>query len=163
MTPTPAWGHRQGLLDLGPLTLVEDAREQVVDRLLIQETLSRYAWAYDERRLDILRDVFTEDAVFIGKIGGQEDFGPFEGREAIVSWLADYMESQLEQRRHNVGNVVIDQLAGERAQATAYLILTAIADGNPRIVATGWYQAHLVRQGSKWRLRHVYLGADVSF
>ena len=70
------------------------------------QTLHRYAWAYDERALDVLGSVFTADAVFDGVVADQDLVGPIRGRQQIVDWLEQAMLSQGDQRRHCIVNTL---------------------------------------------------------
>lgn len=132
-------------------------------RLAILETLSRYAWCYDTRDLDSMRACFTADGVFHATLAGHEGWGPFEGREAVVGWLADVMRTQNDQRRHCISNVVFRELDEARAVVDSYLVLTAVEDGALRVVCTGTYRDELVREDDVWRIRRKALALDNGF
>lgn len=133
------------------------------DRLAIVETLNRYAWAYDTRDLEALGACFTSNGAFDITLAGHPGWGPYRGREAIVAWLGEVMQSQHDQRRHCVSNVVFRDLQGARAQVDSYLVLTAVENGSLRVVCTGTYHDDLVREGGSWRIASKTLRLDNPF
>ena len=132
-------------------------------RLAILETLNRYAWSYDTRDLEAMRGCFTADGVFHATLAGQEGWGPFEGREAVVGWLSEVMRTQNDQRRHCISNVVFRELDRARAVVDSYLLLTAVEDSALRVVCTGTYRDELVREDGVWRIRRKALALDNGF
>ncbi|MFG2730405.1 nuclear transport factor 2 family protein [Streptomyces canus] len=157
----PAWAHEIGVLSLGPVSEVPSSLAEIADRMLIQETASRYALAYDERRLDVLADVFAEDVTFAYSISGG-GYGESKGRETVIAWLHEIMQGQTDQRRHVCANFVVEELAADRAVVTTYLALFA-SDTETRLVTTGFYRMELCKSDGKWRLSYVYDGLDRPF
>jgi hypothetical protein len=156
----PGWAHEAQAVSLGSVKAVADAGS-LADRLLVHETLARYAWAYDERRLDVLRDVFTEDGSYVALVPGVEPVGS-EGRERLVPWLAEIMEGQRDQRRHVLANLVIEELTDTHCVAMCYSILFA-SDTEARLVAPGFYRAELRKEDGKWRIAQLRNGLDRPF
>jgi ketosteroid isomerase-like protein len=161
LRPEPGWARtnqhsRVGRLDHGSV-------EQALDRLLIAERVYRYGWAYDEKDRELLADCFTEDGVWEGSIMGQTSVGPFEGREAIVEWLAAFWDEQDDQRRHIFTNVIVQDLAADTAVAHAYLLLTGASDASMSPITTGPYRLELAREEDSWRLRRLVGGFDAPF
>lgn len=157
----PGWAHEVGALALGKVATVPETIAEVADRLMVQETASRYALAYDERRIDILEDVFTEDVLFAYSIsgGGYEEF---VGRDSVVAWLRGIMDEQFDQRRHVCGNLIVDRLDGNEAVLTMYLALFASAE-QTELVTTGFYRLSMRKVANAWRIHHVYDGLDRPF
>ncbi|GAB91304.1 nuclear transport factor 2 family protein [Gordonia rhizosphera] len=159
---TPAWGRRNGFIDVGTSASGLSDRE-VSDRLVILDVVNRYGWSYDERDLDSLERTFTADAVFDGSVAGSVDVGPYEGREAIIEWLKGHMAAQQEQRRHTILNPIFVSQTESTATVNCYLVLTAVADGVARLVTTGFYRFDLVNDDGAWSVRHVFGGFDAAF
>lgn len=161
-SPVPAWGTSNAFVELrapgGPLT-----GEQLADRELIRETVARYGWAYDERREDVLGACFAEDATFTATIAGATDMGPFEGRAAIVEMLKGVWETQTDQRRHCVLNLIIDDLTADRATVHCYIAVTAAENGVARLMMTGFYRNRMSKADGVWRIAEFFGGFDTEF
>jgi hypothetical protein len=128
------------------------------------ETLHRYAWAYDERALDVLGSVFTADAVFDGVIDDRDLVGPVRGRQQIVEWLEQAMLGQGDQRRHCIVNTLTLSRSVSAAALQCYLVLTAAQDREVRLVTTGFYRAQLVRSDAgSWLIERLHAGFDAPF
>ncbi len=160
---TPGWAHAGGFLSLG-----DGAKAGVeagaADRLEILNVLSRYAWSYDERQLDSLGSVFTEDAVWWGSVKGDFEIAPIETRGGIVDWLRGHMDSQSDQRRHNIINVVVTEQTSDTARVLSYLLLTSATDDGVKVVTTGVYDTELVKDDSGvWRISRFFGGFDFPF
>jgi SnoaL-like domain len=136
---------------------------EAIDRALIAERVFRYGWAYDERNPELLGDCFTEDGVWEGSVMGLEIVGPFEGRSAIIDFLASFWDFQRDQRRHIFSNVIIDELTDSKAVAHAYLLLTASSESTMTPVTTGPYRFELAKQDDSWRLTLLSGGFDAPF
>lgn len=134
-----------------------------LDRLLVVETLNRYAWGYDTRDLELVGGSFTEDGSFDITLDGHDGWGPYHGRQAIVDWLASVMAQQTDQRRHCVSNILFRSLNAERAAVDSYLVLTAVERGELRVVCTGTYRDTLVRRNGAWLIEHKTLRLDNPF
>ncbi|MBN9099841.1 MULTISPECIES: nuclear transport factor 2 family protein [unclassified Pseudonocardia] len=129
-------------------------------RPLIENTLHRAAWGYDENDVGLIAAQFTENASMTMQIGRDGDLiGPFEGREAIRKLHADSLASQTDQRRHNFSNLIIDKETDGSASTVANLTLLSIENGAVKVLSSGWYRDEMVRQGEDWliRSRHIYL------
>lgn len=157
----PAWGHQTGALSLGTVSAVSYSLTEIADRQFIAESAYRYVLAYDERRLDVLTDVFTADVTFAFSVSGG-GYGQYEGRDAVIGWLSDIMEGQFDQRRHVVSNFIVEELNADRAVITLYLSLFA-SDTETRVVTTGFYRMELLQSDGKWRISFVYDGLDRPF
>jgi hypothetical protein len=132
-------------------------------RLQIMETVNRYAWSYDTRDLDLMGNCFAEQGVFEVLLEGHDGWGPYQGREAIVTWLSSVMESQHDQRRHCVTNVIFRAMGPTSALVESYLLLTAVEQGNLRVVCTGTYHDEMVKENGAWLIRRKTLRLDNPF
>lgn len=132
-------------------------------RLCIIETLNRYAWSYDTRDLDLMRECFAVDGTFDITLADHEGWGPYEGRDAIVEWLASIMESQTDQRRHCVTNIIFRELGTASALVESYLVLTAVDSGSLNVVCTGTYHDTMTVEDGRWVIKHKTLRLDNPF
>jgi hypothetical protein len=132
-------------------------------RLQIIETLNRYAWGYDGRDLELMGNCFAVDGVFEVLLDGHEGWGPYTGRKAIVAWLASVMESQNDQRRHCVTNVIFRELGKYSALVESYLLLTAVEAGSLQVVCTGTYRDAMIAEEGGWRISRKTLTLDNPF
>lgn len=132
-------------------------------RLDILETLNRYAWGYDTRDLELMGGTFARTGTFDIKLEGQPGWGPYEGRQAIVEWLAEVMAGQSDQRRHCVTNVIFRELGASSAVVDSYLLLTAVENDALRVVCTGTYRDEMVKDGDAWLIAHKTLQLDNPF
>ncbi|GAA5158950.1 MULTISPECIES: nuclear transport factor 2 family protein [Amycolatopsis] len=147
----PGWG-REYLAPIRPGEVNLDPAEQ----LAVHQALARYAFALDQRGLEALSDVLTDDATWTFKIAGAQDLGPVTGREAILDFVRQAMAAETGQRRHNLLNVAIHSASADSALVQAYLMLTS----NASVLATGFYTFRLVRTVDGWRIAELFLGTD---
>lgn len=129
------------------------------DKLAIMGLLSRSAYAYDERKLDMLEDCFAQDAAFSILIKDADLMGPFEGREAIMGLYRGALEAQTDVRRHVVSNAFFES---EDSQPTVISNLTLFATENAeaRLLATGVYRDVVKREGDGWVIHRRHLDLD---
>lgn len=160
-TCPPAWAHTAGFMALGEPTTVPSTLEELADRDLARESAIRYSYAYDERRLDVLRSLLTENAKFSISISGS-DVQSVEGRDTVVSWLAGIMDSQDDQRRHVVSNVIIEELTTHEAVIVTYLAIFSVKDA-AQLATTGFYRFDMEKQDDVWRISHIFDGLDRPF
>jgi hypothetical protein len=163
LTPEPAWARRGGHIELAPARAAGDAGS-AVDSRLVAERIARYGWSYDERDATALGECFTDDGVWLGRIMGTQEVGPFEGRAAIIDFLTGFWDEQDDQRRHVFTNVVVDSLADGRATAHAYLLLLSSRDERTAIETAGPYRFEAARDADDiWRLTVLAAGFDAPF
>lgn len=147
---TPAWAHSTGVIDLQPLASVPDLAS-LPDRLMVQETAFRYAFAYDERRLDVIESLLTEKVTFSYRIGE----GPSNsetGRSAVIDWLGQIMQAQTDQRRHVLGTVLVEALTSNEAVVLAYNTIYGV-EKDAQLITTGLYRFRMVKEeGNLWKI-----------
>ena len=137
--------------------------QHVHDRLMIMETLNRYAWGYDGRDLDLLGSTFAEDGSFHIELAGSDGWGPYTGRHDIVAWLAGVMAQQSDQRRHCVSNMIFRRLDADTAVVDSFLSLSAAEHGTVRLVCTGTYRDEMCKLGGQWFIQRKVLRLDNPF
>jgi SnoaL-like domain len=161
--PRPGWARATGHTTIEPMHAGVGAGE-AIDRLLIAERVARYGWAYDERDRDGLADCFTGAGVWEGKIMGIDQVGPFQGRGAIIDFLAGFWGEQTDQRRHVFTNVVVEKTEPDVATAHAYLILLGSADASMTPLTAGPYRFEFVRDtDGVWRIARLLAGFDAPY
>lgn len=137
----------------------------------VQNTLHRVSFGYDESDLDLLAEQFAPDARMSMRVGDREStevIGPFVGREAIRTLHAEAHESQKDQRRHVVSNLILDEPDGDppdgaEVVATSYLILLSVADGVMTPMSSGWYRDRLRKVDGRWLIQDRYLYLDLPY
>ena len=121
----------------------------VEDRLAISDLFVRYTTALDAGDVDTVVDCFTGDASLespvIGVIAGSAAIRAFAGRFAAL-------RASGTQFRHMITNIAAEIAAGgDRARATAYLLVLITRDGQSRRLPPGRYECEMVKQGDTWR------------
>ncbi|QEC49426.1 nuclear transport factor 2 family protein [Baekduia soli] len=157
--PVPGWSAAAGRTGLAPPRAIARP-DPLLDRLLIAESIARYGWAYDERRLDTMLEGFTEDALWEGSIMGVESIGPFRGRAALREFFGGIARRQTPQRRHAFTNIVVDELGPDTATAHAYILLWSSQDARTTPVTAGPYRFVFVRQDGRWLISELHAGFD---
>lgn len=130
-------------------------------RNAIEDTIIRYAWAYDENEIDAAVDVFLDGATLEVANSG---LAPAVGKEAIRAFLADAREGRAargEQPRHLVNNVRILEVGAGRATVLSYMTLMVTdADGSARVDCAGTYLDSLVAVDEGWKLENRRISFD---
>jgi ketosteroid isomerase-like protein len=119
----------------------------IVDRLAIADLFTRYCCALDAGEVETVVACFSDDAVLespaIGRITGQAAIRDFAARFAAL-------RAGGTQFRHFVTNIAV-ALDGDRARATAYLLVAISRDGSHRTLPPGRYECDLARDdGGAW-------------
>jgi hypothetical protein len=126
---------------------------ELADRCAIEEVVSRFGYTYDERRLEVLKEILTDDAVLAYSLSGSPVV-EIDGRAEVITWLSDIMQRQSDQRRHNLSNIVIDFVGCDRATVQAYLCLYAVSD-QARLITTGFYRFDLIKRSGSWKVSYL--------
>ena len=160
--PGQAWSHRSGLVDLRPLAPADWSPRALAARAQIAEAFARFGTAFDEARVDVLCSCFTEDALFEVGLGSPEPRTRFRSRQEIAEGLPGRIEAQADQRRHVMGNVLVEELdlAAGTATALAYSVVTVASDGLS-LGASVIYTSELRREDDGcWRFCSFFIGMD---
>jgi uncharacterized protein (TIGR02246 family) len=115
------------------------------DRAAIHDLFTRYCCALDNGEVETVVACFTEDAKLdspVIDIEGRDDIRAFAGRFAAQRALGV-------QFRHMVTNIAA-MVDGDRATATAYLLVLISQDGSHRTLPPGRYECELVKRGGAW-------------
>jgi uncharacterized protein (TIGR02246 family) len=123
----------------------------VEDRLAISDLFVRYVTALDAGDVATVVDCFTTDAVLESPV-----IGAIAGREAIRAFAVRFAAQRTggTQFRHMVTNIAAEvEPGGERARATAYLLVLITRDGRSRRLPPGRYECAVVKQDGTWRFQ----------
>jgi SnoaL-like protein len=115
------------------------------DRVEIQEKLLyAYAYTYDSKDCVGWSNLFTTDAVLESQSAGK-----LIGRDAILQYCTARQKNVVGniKTRHNMMNIVFDQLTPRRAETRTYFILTWQKPGDqiPAIQTAGTYRDVIVK------------------
>jgi uncharacterized protein (TIGR02246 family) len=129
----------------------------MLDRIEIQELVSRYVTALDTRNPDLYEGVFTEDAVF--EVSGKVHHGRKEIREIIIG-LRKGIEARkakgepINDLYHTFTNTNIDFVSDVEATHHAYYQTIRIGPDKKVIIGTmGRYDDVMVKQGGRWFIK----------
>ena len=120
------------------------------DRLAIHDLFVRYATALDDGEVETVVACFTVDAALESPaIGGIQGEGAIR---AFAERFAAWREAGT-QFRHLITNLAVDiDAGGERARATAYLLVLISKDNAHRTLPPGRYECELAKQqDGVWR------------
>jgi hypothetical protein len=158
----PSWGHIDEVIHLNhDQTLV--SKELLADRILIAERMHRYGWAFDERQEEALSECFTESATWQASIMGTSTIGPFNGKSEIINFMKGFWPNQLDQRRHNITNVIVESQSEKTASVMAYLVLMSASAQGLKPVTTGFYKVEMVKSDGTWKIQTLLVGFDLSY
>ncbi len=119
----------------------------IEDRLAIHDLFVRYTTALDQGDVETVVDCFTDDAALESPV-----IGVIAGREAIRGFSERFAAQRAGgmQFRHMITNIAAE-VEGDRALASAYLLVLITQDGKSRSLPPGRYQCEVVKQGDAWR------------
>ncbi|MDR6123520.1 3-phenylpropionate/cinnamic acid dioxygenase small subunit [Bacillus sp. SLBN-46] len=133
------------------------------EKMKIGELLSKSAYALDERKLEMLGECFSEDAIFTMRIAEGNLVGPFTGHGEIMNLMKDSMETQTDKRRHVVSNVFFEKVDSEHASVLSYLSLFATENGNIKLLTTGLYQDEVVKINHQWKIKKRHIDLELPY
>ena len=117
------------------------------DRAAIQDLFTRYCCALDNGEIEAVADCFTADAILkspVIDISGRDEIRAFAGRFAAQRAAGT-------QFRHMVSNIAV-RINGNKAAATAYLLVLISKDGSHRTLPPGRYECELIKEDNgQWR------------
>jgi uncharacterized protein (TIGR02246 family) len=122
------------------------ADEHLADRAAIHDLFTRYCCALDNGEVETVVACFTADAALkspVIDIKCHDEIRAFAGRFAA-------QRAGGTQFRHMVTNIAV-AINGDRAVATAYLLVLISKDGSHRTLPPGRYECELVKEGGEWR------------
>ncbi|HKA21665.1 MAG TPA: nuclear transport factor 2 family protein [Blastocatellia bacterium] len=134
-------------------------RSDLRDRVAIQEKLLyAYAYAWDSKDCVGWANLFTADAVVSTAIKAT-------GRDALLQACIERQKNVVDatKTRHNMINIVFDQLTPTQAKTRTYLVLTwqKPGDRTPSIQEVGTYRDVIVKQSDgRWLFKERVLVSD---
>ena len=117
------------------------------DRAAIHDLFTRCCCALDNGEVEAVVDCFTVDAILkspVIDISGRDEIRAFAGRFAAQRAAGT-------QFRHMVSNIAVT-ITGNRAAASAYLLVLISKNGSHRSLPPGRYACELFKEDSgQWR------------
>ncbi|KAA6462875.1 nuclear transport factor 2 family protein [Acidobacteria bacterium AB60] len=124
--------------------------EQISDRIEIEDVLTGYCYAVDDREWDLYRGLFTHDAVIDDRITG----GIQSGVEEHIQYLSRAL-SKVVLSQHAISTVRID-LSADTAQVRAQCscpMVVKLGEATKHVFFQGlWYRNSLVRTHEGWKI-----------
>jgi uncharacterized protein (TIGR02246 family) len=116
------------------------------DRAAIHDLFTRYCCALDNGEVETVVDCFTAGAVLKSPVID------IEGNDEIRAFAARFAAQRAAgtQFRHMVTNIAAT-IDGDRATATAYLLVLISKDGSHHTLPPGRYECELVKEAGAWR------------
>ena len=133
------------------------------DKLAIHELLSRAAYSIDQRKLEVFRQCFTDDASMLINISGSGEVGPFEGRESIMQLVSDTWAVHTDVRRHVISNFFFEVEGKKAATVVSSLVVSSVENGEINVIISGIYRDDVVKADCTWQISHRHLGLDIPF
>jgi ketosteroid isomerase-like protein len=128
--------------------------QEISDRLEIQDVLTRYCYAVDDRDWDAYRHLFTSDAVIDDTITG----GIKSGVEEHISYMKRAL-SKVVISQHAISTVLIEldgNVASVRAHCSCPIVLDT-GGAEKHVMFQGlWYRETLVRREAGWKIRSLF-------
>jgi hypothetical protein len=121
-------------------------------RQQIVALLYEYSWGYDSNDMTLLGSTFRHDGMTGGVVANTSiGWGPWHGRDEIVSELAAIRNSQPDRRRHVLTSPIFEELGEAHATVRVYLSLFSYGNGAaPHLVTTGEYVMKASKQEGAW-------------
>jgi uncharacterized protein (TIGR02246 family) len=116
------------------------------DRTAIHDLFTRYCCALDNGEVEIVVACFTADAALKSPVID------LKGHDEIRAFAARFAAQRASgtQFRHLVTNIAV-AIDGDRATATAYLLVLISQNGNHRTLPPGRYECDLIKADGTWR------------
>ena len=133
------------------------------DKQAISELLSRAAFAYDEKDIEMLSASFSVDAQFTMRIADGDLIGPFKGREGIMKLMIDSMDQQTDKRRHVISNIFFESSQDNNVSVVSNLTLFATENGEIQLLSAGVYHDSVVKINDSWEVYRRHLDLDKSY
>jgi len=133
------------------------------DKLAIHELLSRAAYSFDERKMDMLEQCFIPAATMLVNITGTGEVGPFQGRDAIMQLMADTLAAQTDVRRHVISNFIFESEGENETSVISSLVVFSVEQGKIDVIISGIYRDDVVKGGDGWQISHRHLDLDLPF
>jgi hypothetical protein len=127
--------------------------QEISDRVEIEDVLTRYCYAVDDREWDTYRALFTHDAVIDDCVTG----GLRSGVEEHIQYLKRAL-SKVVLSQHAISTIRINlsaDVAQVRAHCSCPMVLNT-GEAKPHVFFQGlWYSNSLVRTPGGWKISHL--------
>jgi len=133
------------------------------DKLAIHELLSKAAYAFDEREIDMLEQCYAPNATMLVNIADGQTYGPFDGREAIMGLLKATLDAQTDTRRHVISNFFFEEEGDSRAVALSQIVLFVTEHGEIRVLTSGIYRDVVEKNDTGWQITDRLLNLELGF
>ena len=77
--------------------------------------------------------------------------------------MKGFWPNQLDQRRHNITNVIVESQSEKAANVMAYLVLMSASAQGLKPVTTGFYKVEMVKSDGTWKIQTLLVGFDLSY
>ena len=127
--------------------------QQISDRIEIQDVLTRYCYAVDDRDWNSYRQLFTADAVIDDTVTG----GIKSGVEEHIAYLERALSKVL-MSQHAISTVLVElngNEAGVRAHCSCPIVFDMGQDDRQVMFQGLWYRETLVRTDTGWKIRRL--------
>jgi ketosteroid isomerase-like protein len=126
----------------------------IEDRLAIEQTIARYAHAFDTGDISGFVEVFTEDGIFEAVLVDQPDQrAVFQGHAELRGFAEAKMPKDVHVL-HHVSGVMFDDCVGEAPSTRATVLVTKQLLDGPAISTHGTYLDRWRRTSAGWRIAH---------
>ena len=128
----------------------------VDDKIVIQELITKYNLAIDNKNIDEWTNTWTDDGIWT------TTFGEAKGKAELKNMVNQITNEFAGGKRHVSTNIIIeDASTNNMANAKSYLTVIE-AQKAPEVVATGVYSDTLKKDGSgKWKFFQRKLDIDL--
>jgi len=127
--------------------------EHISDRVEIQDILTRYCYAVDDRDWQSYRKLFTRDAEIDDTVTG----GIRSGVEEHIAYMRKALSKVLISQ-HAISTILVE-LSGNQARVRAHCSCPMVLDtgeNNRHVMFQGlWYRNSLVRVGAGWKIHRL--------
>jgi ketosteroid isomerase-like protein len=125
--------------------------QEISDRTEIEDVLTRYCYAVDDRDWDAYRRLFTADAVIDDTVTG----GIKSGVEEHVTYLKRAL-SKVEMSQHAISTVLIELDGNEakvRSHCSCPIVMATTEDAQHVMLQGLWYRHTFIRTDAGWKIR----------
>jgi len=127
--------------------------KHISDRIEVEDVLTRYCYAVDDRNWDRYRELFTPNAVIDDTVTG----GIRSGVEEHIAYMKKAL-SKISISQHTISTVLVE-LKGNDARVRAHCscpMVLDVGEGKTHVFFQGlWYRNLLIRTHEGWKIEHL--------
>jgi ketosteroid isomerase-like protein len=125
------------------------------DKITIQELITKYNLAIDNKRLDEWINTWTDDGIWT------TTFGEAKGKSELKNMIDQITNEFASGKRHFSTNIIIEETQNNMASANSYLTVIE-AYKSPQVVASGTYSDILKKNNTgEWKFFQRKLDIDL--